>query len=59
MAFAVAGMFAEGETVVQDVGCVATSYPGFEKMLNELANPKGIRTTTPVITSLAHARPEA
>jgi 3-phosphoshikimate 1-carboxyvinyltransferase len=59
MAFAIAGMFAEGETVVQDVGCVATSYPGFEKMLNELANPKGIRTTTPVITSLAHARPEA
>jgi 3-phosphoshikimate 1-carboxyvinyltransferase len=59
MAFAIAGMFAEGETVVQDVGCVATSYPGFEEMLNELANPKGIRTTTPVITSLAHARPEA
>ncbi|MEO7167385.1 MAG: 3-phosphoshikimate 1-carboxyvinyltransferase [Spartobacteria bacterium] len=58
MAFAVAGMFAEGETVIQDVDCVATSYPGFEKMLNELANPKGFRTTTPVITSLSHSRPE-
>ena len=58
MAFAVAGMFAEGETVIQDVDCVATSYPGFEKMLNELANPKGFRDTTPVITSLAPARPE-
>ena len=58
MAFAVAGMFADGETVIQDVDCVATSYPGFEKMLSELANPKGIRTTTQVITSLAPSRPE-
>ncbi len=58
MAFAVAGMFAEGETVIQDVDCVATSYPGFEKMLSELANPKGFRTTTPVITSLSPARAE-
>ncbi|MBA3832946.1 MAG: 3-phosphoshikimate 1-carboxyvinyltransferase [Chthoniobacterales bacterium] len=58
MAFAVAGMFAEGETVIQDVDCVATSYPGFEKMLSELANPKGIRTTTQVITSLAPSRSE-
>ncbi len=56
MAFAVAGMFAEGETVIQDVGCVATSYPGFEKMLHEFANPKGFRTATPVISSLAHPR---
>jgi 3-phosphoshikimate 1-carboxyvinyltransferase len=58
MAFAVAGMFAEGETVIQDVNCVATSYPGFEKRLSELANPKNVRTTTPVISSLSHARPE-
>ncbi|HUF62036.1 MAG TPA: 3-phosphoshikimate 1-carboxyvinyltransferase [Verrucomicrobiales bacterium] len=29
MAFAVAGLFAEGETVIRDVACVATSYPGF------------------------------
>jgi 3-phosphoshikimate 1-carboxyvinyltransferase len=53
MAFAIAGLFAEGETIIQDVDCVATSYPGFEKMLNEIANPKVIRTTTPVITSLS------
>jgi 3-phosphoshikimate 1-carboxyvinyltransferase len=58
MAFAVAGLFAEGETVIQDVDCVATSYPGFEKMLGELANPKGFRTTTPVISSLSHSRVE-
>jgi 3-phosphoshikimate 1-carboxyvinyltransferase len=59
MAFAVAGMFAEGETVIHDVDCVATSYPGFERMLNELTNPKGIRTTTKVISSLSHAQVEA
>ena len=56
MAFAVAGMFAEGETVIQDISCVATSYPGFEKMLSSLANPKGFRNTTPVISSLSHSR---
>ncbi len=58
MAFAVAGMFAEGETIIQDISCVATSYPGFEKMLSSLANPKGVRNTTPVISSLSHSRPE-
>jgi 3-phosphoshikimate 1-carboxyvinyltransferase len=58
MAFAVAGMFAEGETIIEDIDCVATSYPGFEKMLNELTNPKGFRTTTRVISSLSHSRVE-
>ena len=29
MAFAVAGLFAEGETIVQDVECVKESYPDF------------------------------
>lgn len=58
MAFAVAGMFAEGETIIQDVSCVATSYPGFEKMLQELTNPKQVRSTTPVISSLTPAPPE-
>jgi 3-phosphoshikimate 1-carboxyvinyltransferase len=58
MAFAVAGMFAEGETVIQDVDCVAASYPGFETTLSELANPKTLRTSTRVIGSLSHARAE-
>ena len=58
MAFAVAGIFAEGETIIQDVDCVTTSYPGFEKMLNELTNPKGFRTTTPVISFPSHSRAE-
>ena len=29
MAFAIAGLFAEGETVITDTDCVNTSYPGF------------------------------
>ncbi len=36
MAFAIAGLFAEGETVITGTGCVATSYPGFEAQLQEL-----------------------
>jgi 3-phosphoshikimate 1-carboxyvinyltransferase len=33
MAFAVAGLFASGETVVRNTACVNTSYPGFAKQL--------------------------
>ncbi len=53
MAFAVAGLFADGETVVQDAQCVHESYPGFGKALEEIMNPKRARMTTPVISSLA------
>ena len=56
MAFAVAGLFADGETIVQDAQCVHESYPGFAKALDEIMNPKRVRTTTPVISSLAPAR---
>ncbi|SKB05282.1 3-phosphoshikimate 1-carboxyvinyltransferase [Prosthecobacter debontii] len=30
MAFAIAGLFAEGETVIEGPECISTSYPGFE-----------------------------
>ena len=33
MAFAILGLFAEGNTVIQDTDCIKTSYPGFEKHL--------------------------
>jgi 3-phosphoshikimate 1-carboxyvinyltransferase len=56
MAFAVAGLFAQGETVIQDVGCVATSYPGFYETLDRLAHPPKT-AETPVIASLAGASP--
>jgi 3-phosphoshikimate 1-carboxyvinyltransferase len=51
MAFAIAGLFAEGETVVENVGCVGTSYPDFKKTLGQfMREPR--RRTTPVIGSL-------
>jgi 3-phosphoshikimate 1-carboxyvinyltransferase len=39
MAFAIAGLFAEGETIIEDVDCVATSYPGFYKTLEQIMKP--------------------
>jgi 3-phosphoshikimate 1-carboxyvinyltransferase len=55
MAFAVAGLFADGETVVQDAECIRESYPGFEAVLEEFSNPKRMQISTPVIGSLAPA----
>ena len=40
MALAVAGLIAEGETCVQDVGCIADSFPGFEAVLAGLRGEK-------------------
>ena len=56
MAFAVAGLFADGETIVQDADCIRESYPGFEAALEEFMSPKRMRTSTPVIGSLSAAR---
>jgi 3-phosphoshikimate 1-carboxyvinyltransferase len=51
MAFAVAGMFAEGETTITNTECVQTSYPGFiETLQKSLTVPPGQQT--PVVTSL-------
>lgn len=38
MAFAIAGLFASGETVIQDTECVDTSYPGFAGQLEDIAH---------------------
>ena len=37
MALVVAGLAAEGPTVVEDTDCIATSFPGFAAALNALA----------------------
>jgi 3-phosphoshikimate 1-carboxyvinyltransferase len=37
MALIIAGLVAEGETVVEDTGCIATSYPDFLPTLERLA----------------------
>jgi len=51
MAFAIAGLFAEGETTITNTDCVGTSYPGFYQTLERiLKEPPGHQT--PVITSL-------
>ena len=50
MAFAIAGLFAEGETVIDGVECVATSYPGFFDTLRRLTTHPDHQT--PVINAL-------
>lgn len=50
MAFAIAGLFAEGVTTISDTECIATSYPGFEKHLAQfLTVPKDADGSTPVL----------
>lgn len=53
MAFAIAGLFASGETIIEDVECVQTSYPGFNDTLRVIQRGAGGRQRrTPVISSL-------
>lgn len=40
MAFAIAGLFAEGETVITNTDCVNTSYPGFAAHLQAIMKEK-------------------
>jgi 3-phosphoshikimate 1-carboxyvinyltransferase len=40
MAFAIAGLFAEGETVIEDAACVETSYPGFDRQMQQILDGK-------------------
>jgi 3-phosphoshikimate 1-carboxyvinyltransferase len=42
MALAVAGLAADGETLVEDTACVATSFPGFPETLNALAGTDAV-----------------
>jgi 3-phosphoshikimate 1-carboxyvinyltransferase len=48
MAFAVAGMFADTETIIEDTDCVDTSYPGFAEQLQRFLTPDD-NPPTPVI----------
>jgi 3-phosphoshikimate 1-carboxyvinyltransferase len=40
MAFAIAGLFAKGETVIKNTECVNTSYPGFSHHLNAIRHER-------------------
>jgi len=52
MAFAIAGLFAKGETVIEDIACIQTSYPTFFETLQKIQKGTGIGRRTPVISSL-------
>lgn len=57
MAFAIAGLFASGETIIEDTACVQTSYPGFEAALKHIQKGNSIlQRHTHVISSLAPRR---
>jgi 3-phosphoshikimate 1-carboxyvinyltransferase len=51
MAFAIAGLFADGETTIDGTDCVATSYPNFQETLEKVMREPG-EPQTPVITGL-------
>lgn len=51
MAFAVAGLFGDGETIIEDTDCVDTSYPGFYDQLKKIMTARG-QSYIPVISSL-------
>ena len=52
MAFAIAGLFAEGETVIQNTECVNTSYPGFSHHLHAILHERSHATdfTLPTVS---------
>ncbi len=50
MAFAIAGLFAEGETVITGTDCVNTSYPGFYDVLQRVCAPRS--PGTPLVIRL-------
>ena len=56
MAFAIAGLFAAGETIIEDIDCVATSYPDFFKTL-ELVLKEKRQPQIHVISSLPSQTP--
>jgi 3-phosphoshikimate 1-carboxyvinyltransferase len=40
MAFSIAGLFADGETVIEGTDCINTSYPGFAHHLEAIRNER-------------------
>jgi 3-phosphoshikimate 1-carboxyvinyltransferase len=42
MALVVAGLSADGETLVEDADCIATSYPGFVAACRQLGGPDAV-----------------
>ena len=61
MAFAVAGLFADGETVIEDTACVNTSYPGFAETLHLMQRGGHVKRRHRLLAGLSGgvAKPEA
>ena len=61
MAFAIAGLFAEGETIIEDCACIETSYPGFAKTLEQIitASTSGVPSTIVISDARQFLNPEA
>ena len=54
MAFAIAGLFAKGITVIRNTDCVNTSYPGFSLHLDSILNERSDAASF-VLPTLSHA----
>jgi 3-phosphoshikimate 1-carboxyvinyltransferase len=52
MAFAIAGLYAEGTTTIEGSECIATSYPGFEKALDRFLGGDDSKPAIPVLSSV-------
>ena len=52
MAFAIAGLYAEGTTIIEGSECIATSYPGFEKALDRFLGGDDSEPAIPVFSSV-------
>jgi 3-phosphoshikimate 1-carboxyvinyltransferase len=52
MAFAIAGLFAKGETIIKNTDCVNTSYPGFAHHLDAIRRERSLPSdfTLPTIS---------
>ena len=60
MAFAIAGLFAEGETIIEDCDCIDTSYPGFAETLGHIiASSTDGHPSTVVISDARQFMPDA
>ncbi len=49
MAFAIAGLHAEGVTTIENTECISTSYPGFERDLNRFLQASDGAAAIPVL----------
>ncbi|MEO8205719.1 MAG: 3-phosphoshikimate 1-carboxyvinyltransferase [Chthoniobacterales bacterium] len=57
MAFAIAGLFCEGEMIIENVECVQTSYPNFYATLTEVQKGTSwLNRRTPVIGQMPPAK---